>query len=107
MPTISATKLLEHAVSICMLGPCRLNAQLSRLAMIQKVFPEAVYLDKRSGSFRDIILKSSAKDPVKTAHLYPLMVSRGIPAFKISHQPLKMASLNTVFKSAIRNFNFN
>ena len=52
------------------------------------MFPDAACLDNRSGSFKDVIRKSSQNDALNTDVFEPFMDSRGIPARKmIIYQP--------------------
>jgi hypothetical protein len=75
-----AVILLEHAESICILGPVKPKNQLTRLAWIEEVVPVIVFLGIVSGSIANILVASSEIDPENTAVREPRRVSMGIPA---------------------------
>lgn len=60
----NATILLEHAVSMFMLGPLRLKNQLIRLARRERAPPVVACFGSISASLKVINLKSSANAPV-------------------------------------------
>ena len=76
----SATRLLEHAVSRCTLGPLRSKYQLRRFGIRDEAVPVAAVRPVFSGSCATILDQSSVKEAEKTAVLEPLSFSTGIPA---------------------------
>jgi hypothetical protein len=76
----NATRLLEHAVSICTLGPLRSKYQLRRFGIREEAVPVAADGPVFSGSCETIRDQSSVKEAEKTAVLEPLSFSTGIPA---------------------------
>ena len=77
----SATKLLEQAVSMVMLGPLKSKNQLTRLDRMALVTPVGLYFKVVSGSELRIPRWSWLNPLTKTDVLEPTALVKGIPAF--------------------------